>query len=69
MTGVFTAAERRALEGALHQGDPLRCPRCDTELSAQRVDRSPEVAYVRRRVWVICPACRRTASLDQKPKS
>jgi uncharacterized protein with PIN domain len=67
MTGAFTAPERRDLEAALRDDRPLRCPHCDIELSAQSVDRSPEVSYVRHRIWVVCPACRRTASLDQKP--
>ena len=65
--GAFNAAERRALEVALHAREPLRCPHCDVELNAQAVDRSPEVSYVRHRVWVLCPVCRRTASLDQAP--
>lgn len=67
MTGAYDAAERRALEAALREGRPLRCPECDVPLSAQRVDRSPEVSYVRHRVWVLCPQCRRTASLDRPP--
>ena len=65
--GAFNAAERRALEAALRADQPLRCPHCRVELSAQPVDRSPEVSYVRHRVWVLCHACRRTASLDRPP--
>jgi uncharacterized protein with PIN domain len=69
MTGAYTAVERRALEDALRDGIPLRCPHCDVQLSAQPVDRSPDVSYVRHRVWVLCPSCRRTASLDRPPGS
>jgi hypothetical protein len=49
--------------------EQLQCPACDTTLSQQRVDPGAAVAYVRRRVLVICPACRRTAALDQKKES
>ncbi|MBR9988456.1 MAG: hypothetical protein KFH98_01815 [Gemmatimonadetes bacterium] len=66
MSGAYTASERLALEAALRDGAPLLCPGCAVELSAQPVERSPEVSYVRRRVWVLCPLCRRTASLDRK---
>jgi uncharacterized protein with PIN domain len=64
VSGAYTAAERRALEAALRDGRSLHCPYCAVTLSAQTVDRSPEVSYVRHRVWVLCPQCRRTASLD-----
>lgn len=67
MTGAYTAAERRGLEAALRDGRPLRCPQCDVTLSAQPVEKTPEVSYVRHRVWVLCPSCRRTASLDLPP--
>jgi uncharacterized protein with PIN domain len=64
MTGAYDAAQRRLLESALRQGAPLRCPVCDHKLAEQRVEPPLEVAYVRRRVWVLCPGCRRTAGLD-----
>lgn len=64
MTGPFTAAERHALENALRQNRPLRCPHCAVELSRQTVERPHAVSYVRHRLWVLCPHCRRTAALD-----
>lgn len=64
MTGPYTAAERHALENALRQDRPLHCPHCDVELRRQNVERPEAVSYVRHRVWVLCPQCRRTASLD-----
>jgi uncharacterized protein with PIN domain len=67
MRDAYDAVQRRALERALRKGGPLACPVCGAELSRQPVQRSPEVAYVRRRVWVVCPGCRRSASLDVKP--
>jgi uncharacterized protein with PIN domain len=64
---MYAAAERRALEEALRAGASLRCPVCDVPLDVQDVDPPVEVSYVRHRVWVLCPQCRRTASLDRKP--
>jgi uncharacterized protein with PIN domain len=64
--GPYEAAQRRVLEAALQKGATLRCPYCQVELNSQPVEGSREVAYVRRRVWVICPRCRRTASLDMR---
>jgi uncharacterized protein with PIN domain len=67
VTGSFPAAQQRAFEAALAAGKKLRCPECDVPLTARPVVPPGEVAYVRHRVWVICPACRRSASLDIKP--
>jgi hypothetical protein len=67
--GGFNAAQRRALAAALRRGEPLHCPVCDVLLGTQAVDPKPELPYVRRRVWVLCPSCRRTASIDEERKS
>ncbi|HSJ06710.1 MAG TPA: hypothetical protein VK936_08410 [Longimicrobiales bacterium] len=67
MSEAYDAEQRRELERALREGVALACPACGAELSRQPVQRSPEVAYVRRRVWVVCPGCRRSASLDNRP--
>jgi hypothetical protein len=68
VTAAFTAAERRDLEHALRHDQPLACPYCRTALVVRPVEASPEVAYVRHRVWVMCPACHRTAGLDDRPR-
>jgi len=64
--GGFDAAARRTFEAALRTGEVPRCPFCDVELSRQEVARTQEVAYVRHRVWLLCPTCRRSASVDLK---
>lgn len=33
------------------------CPRCGAALDERRIHAAPQVAYVRRRVWRICPSC------------
>lgn len=69
MSPGYDAAARRMLQTALHAGAELRCPFCEIELTQQAVEPKPEVPYVRRRIWLLCPGCRRTASLDlKKPK-
>lgn len=40
------------------------CPACGTAVSWHRLPRPDGVAYVRNRVWVFCPGCKRTAILD-----
>lgn len=67
MTRPFSAAERRALESSLARGAPLRCPHCDVLMVQQEVERPESVSYVRHRVWVLCPRCKRTAGLDRRP--
>lgn len=64
MSGGFTAEERRRIARALHGGEPLLCPACGEALTRRDVEPSRQVAYVRRRVWVLCPACGRTGALD-----
>jgi hypothetical protein len=61
---AYTALERRELAGQLRDGGPLSCPACGGVVHAQPVAQPPEVSYVRRRVWLMCGACRRSAALD-----
>lgn len=60
----FSARERRHLAAALAEGRPLTCPSCGGEVTRQPVPRPEEVAYVRRRVWLLCGACKRGAAVD-----
>jgi hypothetical protein len=66
--GPFSAEERRALEEALAAQERLLCPACGAQLTQQRVAPTTSVAYVRRRVLVICPSCRRSAGVDDRRK-
>jgi hypothetical protein len=63
--GSYGAAEQRQLAAALARGEPLRCPHCDVALTWQEVRPGEGVPYVRQRVWVLCPECRLSASLDR----
>ena len=63
----YDAAQRRGLEDALRAGQELHCPVCGGVLNARPVEPPAAVSYVRHRVWVICPQCKRSASLDLPP--
>jgi hypothetical protein len=62
----FDAAQRRLLADALERADPLACPACGATLARTAITPEPGLAYVRRRVWLICPACKRSATLDER---
>ena len=62
----YSKTERHALEAALKSGGPLDCPACGARVSARSVPAPPEVSYVRHRVWIMCPSCKRTASIDDQ---
>lgn len=64
MTGSYTAAQRRELARALEDDAPLTCPVCGATLARREVSPSPALAYVRRRVLLICPSCKRSAAID-----
>jgi uncharacterized protein with PIN domain len=64
--GTYSSAARRAIQDALEAGTPPRCPDCGAELAMREVEPPRQVSYVRRRVWVLCPACKRTAAVDVK---
>lgn len=69
MSRLYTARQRVELEAELSGGAAApRCPVCLIEVSVQAVAPPAEVAYVRRRILVICPQCRRSASLDLKQR-
>jgi hypothetical protein len=65
MSNGYSREQRRALEEAARRGGPLHCPACGTELARREITPSPELPYVRRRVWLICPGCRRTAVVER----
>lgn len=64
MAESFTAVERRELGRALARGEAPSCPVCDEALSQRAVPPSRQVSYVRRRVWLLCPSCKRTGAVD-----
>lgn len=64
---AYSAAQRRTLGQAIRAGVAPDCPVCGTPVVVRAVERPEEVAYVRHRVWILCPACKRTAAVDADP--
>jgi len=63
----FTAEEQRTIRTAVVGGQPPECPRCGVQLSARTIGGgSFGLGYARRREWLICPKCHRSAIFDVK---
>ncbi len=61
----YTAEEQGALRAAAAAGAPLRCPRDGATLTRRPVGGgSFGLGYARRREWLLCPLCRRSALFD-----
>jgi len=63
----FTSDEQRSIRDAVAGGEPPECPRCQVHLSARTIGGgSFGLGYARRREWLICPKCHRSAIFDVK---
>ena len=61
----YTAEEQQALRAAVAEGRPPVCPRDGATLTRRPIGGgSFGLGYARRREWLICPACRRSALFD-----
>lgn len=63
----FTDEEQKSLRQAVVEGKDPVCPRCGARMTARDVGGgSFGLGYARRREWLICPQCRRSAIFDVK---
>lgn len=63
----FTEDEQRALREAVAAGKETTCPRCGVRMTTRGVGGgSFGLGYARKREWLICPRCRRSAIFDVK---
>ncbi len=63
----FTEDEQRVLRLAVVAGEDLVCPRCGVRMTTRPVGGgSFGLGYARKREWLICPRCRRSAIFDVK---
>lgn len=53
-------------EDAPDAEDAPTCPRCGAAMTIREVFPREEVAYVRHRLWLTCPSCRRNAVVDRR---
>lgn len=64
---AYTDDEQRAIRDAFVAGLPVRCPRCDMAMTSRAIGGgSFGLGYARRREWLMCPTCRRSALFDVK---
>jgi hypothetical protein len=61
----YTAEEQREIRDAIAAGEAPRCPRDGSTLTRRAIGGgSFGLGYARRREWLICPTCRRSALFD-----
>ena len=66
MAHSFTEEETQEIVHAFLTREDLRCPRCRIPMDARPVPPRPDVSYVRDRLWLVCPGCRRSIVLDRR---
>ena len=63
----YTAEEQRAIRDAYTAGETPLCPRDGTAMTTRSIGGgSFGLGYARKREWLICPQCRRSAIFDIK---
>jgi ribosomal protein S27AE len=63
----YDATEQRSIRDALLAGRRAECPRCGVAMTARAIGGgSFGLGYARKREWLICPQCRRSAIFDVK---
>ncbi len=61
----YTAAELKALKEAFVGGTMPDCPRCGVRMTERPIGGgSFGLGYARKREWLICPKCHRSAIYD-----
>ncbi len=62
---TYTADEQRAMRAAMGNGAMPDCPRCAVPMTERPIGGgSFGLGYARKREWLICPKCRRSALFD-----
>lgn len=63
----YTAAEQTTIREAYTATGAATCPRCGVAMTTRAIGGgSFGLGYARRREWLICPSCRRSAIFDVK---
>ena len=63
---AFTHEQVRELGRDVRAGVRPACPVCAVPLDERSVPPREDVSYVRDRVWLVCPSCRRSAVVDRR---
>lgn len=63
----YTAEEQKAMRESYAQGKLPDCPRCLAPMTKRPIGGgSFGLGYARKRDWLICPTCKRSALFDTK---
>lgn len=63
----YDAAEQQVIRDSYTSGGTAQCPRCAVPMTVRSIGGgSFGLGYARRREWLICPRCRRSAIFDVK---
>ena len=63
----YDPEEQRALRETVAAGGAPHCPRCGVAMTRRSIGGgSFGLGYARRREWLICPSCHRSAIFDVK---
>lgn len=63
----YDSQEQQQIRAVLVAGGTPECPRCHVALTSRPIGGgSFGLGYARRREWLICPSCRRSAIFDVK---
>ena len=62
----YSREQEAGLANRLARGESLRCPTCGGAFDERSVEPRADVSYVRSRLWVVCPRCRREAVLERR---
>lgn len=66
----FQPEEQRAIREEYERLGSATCPRCGVPLTTREIGGgSFGLGYARRREWLLCPSCRRSALFDLKRKT
>ena len=61
----FSPAEQKAMRESFARGEMPSCPRCTVAMTERAIGGgSFGLGYARKREWLICPSCRRSALFD-----
>jgi hypothetical protein len=63
----YSAEEQQAIRAAYAAGGAADCPRCGVRMNARPIGGgSFGLGYARKREWLMCPKCHRSALFDVK---
>jgi len=63
----YTSEELKAIRNVFVTGEMPECPRCQVRMTERPIGGgSFGLGYARKREWLICPRCHRSAIYDMK---